>query len=128
MNRTLTKLLGLPLAVLLLLSLFAAPARAGDAKKDRWLKIRVYASGSSTPKVLVNLPMGFVSAAVKVLARSGARVSVDSSLDPAPEGGRAKLRLKEGDLADLLQQIESMDPGQIIEVQDDDERVSIWIE
>lgn len=129
MNRVLKKTVAVALAAFLLLSLAATtPVAAKDAQKGRWLKLRVYTQGSSTPSVLVNLPMSFVSAAVKVLAKSGAQATIDGSLETSPEASRSRVRLKEIDLEALVLELESMEPGQILEVQEDDERVSIWIE
>ncbi|HKB08170.1 MAG TPA: hypothetical protein VKF61_07835 [Candidatus Polarisedimenticolia bacterium] len=128
MNRVLMRSVALAMAAVLFLSLAATPAAARDASKGRWLKIRVYAHGSTTPTVLVNLPMSFVSAAVKVLSRSGAQATIDASLEGSPEGGRSDPRHREIDLEALVKELESMDPGQILEVQEDDGRVSIWIE
>jgi hypothetical protein len=128
MNRVLKSSVALAMAAVLLLLLAATPAAARDTPKGRWLKIRVYAHGSSTPTVLVNLPMSFVSAAVKILSKSGAQATIDASLESSPEGGRSGPRHREIDLEALVKELESMDPGQILEVQEDDGRVSIWIE
>jgi len=129
MNRALKSVAAVALVGLLALSLAAVPAAAKDPQKGRWLKIRVYAKGSSTPTVLVNLPMSLVSAAVKILARSGAgHATIDTSIEGSTESGKTKFRFKDRDLDEVLRELESMEPGQIVEVQEDDERVSIWIE
>ena len=128
MNRVLKRSVALAMVAVLLLSLGATPAAAKDASKGRWLKIRVYAHGSTTPTVLVNLPMSFVSAAVKVLAKSGAQATIDASLESSPEDRSSGPRHREIDLEALVKELEAMDPGQILEVQEDDGRVSIWIE
>ena len=128
MNRALKGVAAAALTCLLVLSLGALPAAAKETQKGRWLKIRVYEKGSSTPTVLVNLPMSFVSAAVKILSKSSAQATIDASLESSPEGGRSDPRHREIDLEALVKELESMDPGQILEVQEDDGRVSIWIE
>ena len=128
MNRVLKSSVALALTAVLLLPPGATPVAAKDAPKGRWLKIRVYAHGATTPTVLVNLPMSFVSAAVKVLARSGAQATIDDSTEASSECGKAAIRLKRIDLEALVTELESMDPGQILELQEDDGRVSIWIE
>jgi len=129
MNRALKSVAAVALISLLALSLGAVPAAVKDPQKGRWLKIRVYAKGSSTPTVLVNLPMSLVSAAVKILARSGAgHATIDTSIEGSTESGKTKFRFKDRDLDEVLRELESMEPGQIVEVQEDDERVSIWIE
>ena len=119
------------LAGLLVLSVVAAPVFAKEQQKGRWLKIRVYARGSSTPTVLVNLPMTFVSAAARVLARTGAaHATLTSSAGESAGAGKTRLQFddREVDVEDLLKEIEELAPGQILEMQEEDERVSIWVE
>jgi len=113
-----TALLGL-----LVLTLAVTPLAARDSPRGRWLKIRVYANGSSTPSVLVNLPMSVVSAFLRIAARTEARATID---DCGGDGEKTRVRVK--DLEDAIRELESMDPGQVLEVQKEDERVSIWIE
>jgi len=129
MTRALRSAAAIVLTGVLVLSLAATPAAAKDSQKGRWLKIRVYGRGSETPTVVVNLPMSLVSAAVKILAKSGVtRASIEGSIDASTEPGKSRVHLEELDLDDLLRELESMKPGQILEVQEDDDRVSIWIE
>ena len=129
MTRALRSAAAVALTGVLILSLAATPAAAKDSQKGRWLKIRVYGRGSGTPTVVVNLPMSLVSAAVKILASSGAtRASIEGSIDASAETGKPRVHLEELDLDDLLRELESMKPGQILEVQEDEDRVSIWIE
>jgi hypothetical protein len=122
------KLKGVALAALagiLALSMTADPAAARDTGKGRWLKIRVYEHGATTPTVLVNLPMSLVTAAMKIAARTDATVNLDS---PAEGGEKTRLRIRDFDLEALVKEIDAMEPGQIVEVQDGDDKVSIWIE
>jgi hypothetical protein len=112
-------------AGILILAIAVVPAGARETQKGRWLKIRVYEKQATTPTVLVNLPMGVVSAAVKIFARSGAHASIDGDIEGGPHG-RLKFDAKE--LDEILQELEAMAPGQVLEVDDDGERVSIWIE
>jgi hypothetical protein len=115
-----TALLGL-----LVLALAVNPLAARDTSKARWLKIRVYARDSATPSVLVNLPMSVVSAFLRIAAKTDARMTVD---DCGGDGEKTRVRVKDLNLEDAIRELESMDPGQVLEVQKDDERVSIWIE
>jgi len=131
MNRPYKSVVAGALAGLLVLSVAAAPVFAKEQQKGRWLKIRVYARGSSTPTVLVNLPVTFVSAAVRFLARTGAaHATLSSSVGESPGGGKTRFHCKDHDLdvEDLLREIESLERGQVVEMQEEDERVSIWIE
>jgi hypothetical protein len=116
---------GTALLGLLVLTLAVTPLAARDSQRGRWLKIRVYANGASTPSVLVNLPMSVVSAFLRIAARTEARATID---DCGGDGEKTRVRLKDLDLEDAIRELESMDPGQVLEVQKDDERVSIWIE
>lgn len=125
MKRSLKGVALAALAGVLALSLTADPAAAKDAGKGRWLKIRVYENGATTPTVLVNLPMSLVTAAMRIAAKTDATVN----LEPRSEGGeRTRLRIKDFDLEALVNEIDGMEPGQIVEVQDGDDKVSIWIE
>jgi len=96
------------LAAVLAVGLAVSPAVAKDAHDGRWLKIRVYEKGATTPSVLVNLPMSLVSAVLRVAAKSEAPARLD--------------------LEALIKELEAMGPGQVVEVQDEDEKVSIGIE
>ena len=109
---------------ILALSLSSAPLAAKEGGKGRWLKIRVYEHGATTPTVLVNLPMSLVTAALKIAARTDASVSVDARED----GEKTRLRVKDFDLEALVKELDAMESGQILEVQDEDDKVSIWIE
>ncbi len=125
MTRRFKSVAALTLLGLLLTALAASPLVARDSSKGRWLKIRVYDSSSSTPNVLINLPMSLVSVFLRIAAKTEAHASIDLSGD---SGEKARLHVKDLELEEVIRQLESMDPGQIIEVQEDDQRVSIWIE
>jgi hypothetical protein len=112
-------------AAFLVLSLAASPAAARDTQKARWLKIRVYQDGAGTPSVLVNLPMSLVSAVLRMTAKAETRADTDL---PGAGGDGPGPRHKDLDLGALIRELEAMEPGQIVEVQDGDEKVSIWIE
>ena len=125
MTRSLKSVALAALVGILALSLAAVPVAAKDTVKGRWLKIRVYEKGATTPTVLVNLPMSLVTAALRIAAKTDASVNVDSQ---AEGGEKTRLRIKDFDLEALVREIDAMEPGQIIEVQDGDDKVSIWIE
>lgn len=124
MTRMLQRAALVVLVAILSLSLTSVPLVAKETGKGRWLKIRVYEHGATTPTVLVNLPMSLVTAALKIAARTDASVNLDER-----EGGeKTRLRIKDFDLDALVRELDSMESGQILEVQDDDDKVSIWIE
>jgi hypothetical protein len=125
MTRVSMKIVTLALTGLLVMTLATAPLPAKEASQGRWLKIRVYDKGASTPSVLVNLPMGVVRAFLTLAASSETHVKTDL---PGDGCGKAGAHGKDIDLEELIQVLETMDPGQIVEVQKDDQRVSIWIE
>ncbi|MEK7799640.1 MAG: hypothetical protein AAB297_07405, partial [Acidobacteriota bacterium] len=91
----------------------------------RWLKIRVYEKVATTPTVLVNLPMSLVTAVLRIAARTDASVNLDA---PAEGGEKTHVRIKDFDLDAFAREIDAMEPGQIVEIQDGDDKVSIWIE
>jgi len=109
----------------LLLMLPAVPLLARDSAKGRWLKVRVYDDGATTPTVLVNVPMGVVTAFLKIAAKADVKATIDGSTSERPSG---HARLRDIDLEELVQELEAMDPGQIFEVQEDGHKVEIWIE
>jgi hypothetical protein len=80
-------------------------------QKARWLRIRVTDGSTGRRKVNINLPIGVANAAMKIGAKF------------APE-------LKDVNIAELVEAIESDTPGKIIEVQDDEdgEHVEIFVE
>jgi len=109
----------------LVLAVAAVPLFARDSSKGRWLKIRVYDDDSTTPTVLVNLPMSLVTAFVRIANRT----EIKSHVDISTEGGEhGHVRLKDVDLEELIQQLDKMEPGQILEAQENGRRVSIAIE
>jgi hypothetical protein len=110
---------------LLVLIFAVAPLAARESTKGRWLKIRVYENGSTTPNVLVNVPMGVVSAFLRIAAHTEAHARIDL---PGDGGEKSHVRVQDLDLEEVIRELDSMDPGQILEVQKDDQRVSIWIE
>ena len=125
MTRSLKSLALAALVGILALSLAAVPVAAKDTVKGRWLKIRVYEKGATTPTVLVNLPMSLVTAVLRIAARTDASVNLDA---PAEGGEKTHVRIKDFDLDAFAREIDAMEPGQIVEIQDGDDKVSIWIE
>jgi hypothetical protein len=108
---------------------FAASAKEpDDGKKVRWLKIRVYENGSATPNVVVNVPVKIVELILRAAAASGATDAAVEAVNAEmakDTGGR--LRIKNLDLEAVWKELEKMD-GQIVEVNDGGDRVSIFIE
>jgi len=94
------------------------------------LKIRVYENDAKTPTVLVNVPFALARAALRLAAASGSlhahlhhgEIRVDT------DGKTETLRSADKELEDLIRAIEALPPGQIVEIQDGEDRVSIWIE
>ena len=70
MTRRLKRLAATGLVALLVACVVIPPAAARDSQKGRWLKIRVYQKGADTPSVLVNLPMGLVTAIKDAYSRA----------------------------------------------------------
>ncbi|MCZ6695226.1 MAG: hypothetical protein O7A63_01680 [Acidobacteria bacterium] len=106
-----------------------APAKEKrEAAEGRYLKIRVYHGDSETPNVIVNLPLKAVTALVRLAVRSGV-LDGEIQID-VPHGTRGdkQLSLSGEDLEEFFDVLASMGPGEIVKIQDDDERVEIWIE
>ena len=100
-------------------------AKKGKAK---WLKVRVYDKDSERTRVKVNVPL----ALVKIGAKIGARFSMK-----LPEEARLKMEEKGIDLSDL-RDIEKLEllvdslaeegPFKLVDVEEEDERVEVFIE
>ena len=89
----------------------APPAQTPLKTKGRWLRIRVTNLTTQAPKVNVNLPLGLVSAGLRIGQRY------------APE-------LHGIDWDNLLDEIQQGANGKLVEVedQDDNERVEIFVD
>lgn len=98
----------------------------------RWLRIRVYEGDAKTPTVLVNVPFSLAKAALRFAAATGTlHARLNDGEVRIESGDRAtivRLGEAEKELADLIREIEALPPGQIVEVVDGGDRVSIWIE
>lgn len=121
-----------------LLALMLATSGAAAAEKvaarseapGKWLKIRVYENDSKTPNVLVNVPFSLARAALRFAVATGtlhARMH-GGEIRIEADGRTETVRMPEKELEDLIREIESLAPGQIVEIIDDGDRVSIWIE
>jgi hypothetical protein len=89
----------------------APPPQSPVSTKGRWLRIRVTNLSTQAPKVNVNLPLGLVSAGLRIGQRY------------APE-------LNGVDWDDLLDEIQRGANGKLVEVEDqeDNERVEIFVD
>jgi len=100
-------------------------AKKGKAK---WLKVRVYDKDSERTRVKVNVPL----ALVKIGARIGARFSMK-----LPEETRLKMEGKGIDFSDirdveklelLVDSLAEEGPFRLVDVEEDDEKVEVFIE
>jgi hypothetical protein len=105
-----------------------ATARAGASGK--MLKIRVYENDSKTPNVLVNVPFSLARAALRFAVAAGSLHPrmLGGEIRIEPDGRAETVRLPEKEMEDLIREIESLAPGQIVEIVGDGDRVSIRIE
>ena len=89
----------------------APPPQTSVSTRGRWLRIRVTNLNTQAPKVNVNLPLGLVSAGLRIGQRY------------APE-------LHGIDLDNLLDEIQRGANGKLVEVEDqeDNERVEIFVD
>jgi len=87
------------------------PPQRAVSTRGRWLRIRVTNLSTQTPKVNVNLPLGLVTAGLRIGQRY------------APE-------LHGIDLDNLLDEIQRGANGKLVEVEDqeDNERVEIFVD
>ena len=87
------------------------PPQTSISTKGRWLRIRVTNLATQAPKVNVNLPLGLVSAGLRIGQRY------------APE-------MRGVDWDDLLDEVQRGANGKLVEVEDqeDNERVEIFVD
>ncbi len=93
-----------------LLQTIEEPAKKEEGK--RVLRIRVYEGNLEKPKVNVNIPLGLIKLATHFV----------------PESTRAKMKEKEIDLDQIAQLIESGAKGKLVDVEEEGERVEIFLE
>ncbi len=120
------------LALMVAASGVVAAEKAGGRSDapGRWLKIRVYENDAKTPTVLVNIPFALARAALRFAAATGTlHAHMNHGEIQVETGGKTEtVRPADKELQDLIREIEALPPGQIVEVQDGEDRVSIWIE
>ncbi len=122
------------LAVMLLLALpcliaCSAPTGAAsdrDTPPPRHISVRIYHTDSTTPNVLVNVPLRVVTIALRVasVARAfGASIEISG----IEIGGKRTVHLDDVDLEAVREAILAMEPGPVIQIEEGGERVEIWI-
>ncbi len=122
----------LALLLLLALPLQAACSRShaadrGAVDDNRHLSLRIYSTGSTTPNLLLNVPITVISTAVRIatIAQAfGARIEI-SDLGP---GRRTTVDLEDIDLSAILEALRVMKPGPILQLEEENgERLEIWV-
>jgi len=93
-----------------LLEAIEEPAQEGGRRK--FLKIRVFEGDLEKPKVKVNIPLGLIKLATHFV----------------PKSTREKMKEKEIDLDQIAQLIESGAEGKLVDVEEEGERVEIFLE
>lgn len=93
-----------------LLETIEEPSRREGGKK--FLKIRVFEGNLEKPKVNVNIPLGLIKLATHFV----------------PESARTKMKEKEIDLDQIIQMIATGAEGKLVDVEEEGERVEIFLE
>ncbi len=113
--------------LMILPSLSACSDSTGDASdrgsRPRQLSVRVYHTDSTTPNVLVNIPLRVVTTAIRIasIARAlGATIEIDADQDRS-------VHLDEVDLDAVREAILTMERGPVLKLEEGGERVEIWI-
>jgi hypothetical protein len=118
--------------LLMALPLLSACSASSDTDSDRdkpprQLSVRVYYTDSTTPNVLVNVPLRAVTTAIRIasIARAfDARIEIGDH----GEGLDRTVRLNDVDLKALREAILAMEPGPVMRIEEGGERVEIWID
>ena len=119
---------GLLLALPLLVAC-AGPTHAAssDEPDQRHLSLRLYSTDSSTPNLLINLPLRVVTAAVRIASIAqafGARIEFDG----VELGGGHSLRLDKVDWKAVRKALRTVEQGPLLQVENGRERIEIWID
>ncbi len=121
----------LPVAALVLLMVLPTLSACSDptgaesdrVSRPRQLSVRVYHTDSTTPNVLVNIPLRVVTTAIRIasIARAlGATIEIDADQD-------RKVHLDDVDLHAVREAILAMERGPVLTLEEGGERVEIWI-
>jgi hypothetical protein len=116
------------LILLMVLPSLSACSNPTDAASDRvgrprQLSVRVYHTDSTTPNVLVNIPLSVVTTAIRIaaIARAlGATIEIDADQDRT-------VHLDEVDLDAVREAILAMERGPVLKLEEGGERVEVWI-
>ena len=99
-------------------------AASERVNRPRQLSVRVYHTDSSTPNVLVNIPLRVVTTAIRIasIARAlGATIEIDADQDRT-------VHLDDVDLHAVREAILAMERGPVLKFEEGGERVEIWID
>ncbi len=115
--------------LLMALPLLSACSTPSDTASDRdnpprQVSVRVYYTDSTTPNVLVNIPLRAVTTAIRLatVARAlGASIEIGENHDRT-------VRLDEVDLEAVREALLAMEPGPVLQIEEGGERVEIWID
>jgi tetratricopeptide (TPR) repeat protein len=88
----------------------SAPPTKG--KTVRWLKVRVTPKGQSRPTLSINLPISLAELLFKAL----------------PEDAQTELERKGFDEDTFWSKVRDMGPSTLVDIQDEGERVEVWVE
>ena len=121
------------MAILLVaLPLLSACSASSDTDSDRdnpprQLSVRVYYTDSTTPNVLVNVPLRAVTTAIRIASIARA-FGTSIEIGDHGEGLDRTVRLDEVDLEAMREAILAMEPGPVVQIEEGGERVEIWID
>jgi len=96
--------------------------------KARWLKVRVYDKNSGKVKVKVNIPLALVKIGAKIgakfdlkLPEEARRQMVEKGIDPGNLTDVKKLEA-------IIDNLAAQGPFKLVDVEEDDEKVEVFIE
>jgi hypothetical protein len=90
-----------------------APRRRAGGVEPRWLKVRVYEKGKTTPQVSINVPVGLA----EILFQS------------LPDDTKIELKRKGYDSDNFWPRLKALGPTEVIDIEGEDGgRVKVWLE
>ena len=101
-----------------------ADEESGSRKKVKWMKVRVQENGET--KVNINLPISLVRALLKITGKFNMRMG-KRSMDETLKGYGININNVE-DLDKILNEITGDTPYKLVDIEDEGDKVEIYIE
>ena len=96
--------------------------------RARWLKVRVYKNGSDKPNVKVNIPLALLKMGAKIGGKLNINLPEKARREMAEKGINLSGAKDLPELEKILDGLAAEGPFKLADVEDDDERVEVFLE